>query len=138
NLLGLAIGLAAFEPLADQARGFGIGTVVWMLASAIISLFCGGWIAGRLAAGQPRLERALHGVVTWSVVTLFGLWLIGSGVAKALSGAANAAGDVAGAVAPAAASMTREGGGGGALPEDVQDDLEQLRADPELRTAILR
>lgn len=135
NLLGLAIGLAAYEPAAQQAMGFGIGTVIWVLLSSIISLFCGGWLAGRLTGSPRAIDRALHGVVAWSVAMLFSLWLVGSGVSRAVTGTASMASELAGAVAPAAGDVA--GRAVEALPPEIQQDLETLQANPELRRQVM-
>lgn len=139
NLLGLAIGLAAFNPLAESATSLGVGAVIWLVASTVISLFCGGWLAGRLTGSPSQLDRAMHGVVTWSVAALFGLWIITSGVTRAVAGTASLAGDVAGAAAPAmgpAASAIKERAQS-ALPPEIESDLQTLRADPELRQSAM-
>ncbi|MCO5165831.1 MAG: hypothetical protein M9894_05625 [Planctomycetes bacterium] len=131
NLLGLAIGLAAFDPLADQA--FGFGTVIWVLLTSVISLFCGGWLAGRLTGSPTKLDRALHGVVTWGVAMIFGLWIVTAGVTRALAGTAAFASDIAGAVAPAALQQLDQA----QLPPEIEQDLQTLQADPQLRDAVI-
>jgi hypothetical protein len=136
NLLGLAIGLAAFDPLASSGAGFGIGTVIWVLCSSIIALFCGGWLAGRLTGTPRRLDRALHGVVAWSVATLFGLYILTAGASRAVSGTASVLGDVAGGAAPAVAQAAQQAD----LPPEIQQDLEgvvqDIKSDPELRDSV--
>lgn len=135
NLVGLAIGLAAFDPLAEGFTGLGVGAVIWLVGATVISLFCGGLLAGRLTGSPSQLDRTLHGVCTWAVTTLFGMWIISSGVSQAIAGTASFAGDVAGAAAPAmgpAAGAIKERAQG-ALPQDIEDDLQMLQADPALR-----
>jgi hypothetical protein len=95
NLLGLAIGAAVYDPSTVRTgdmQGFGIGTVIWVLASTIISLFCGGWVAGHFSRTWSRGEGALHGVVAWSVASLFGLYVLTAGIGRIASSAANVAG----------------------------------------------
>lgn len=135
NLLGLAIGLAAYNPTEQQATGFGVGTVIWVLATSIICLFAGGWIAGRLTGSPRKVDRALHGVVAWSVATLFGLWLVGSGLTRAIAGTANLATDFAGAVAPAAGDVV--GQVTQQLPPEIEQDLQTIQANPELRQQVM-
>lgn len=136
NMLGVAIGLAVFEPAAQQATGFGIGTVIWVLGSAILSLFAGGWLAGRLTGTPRRFDRALHGVVAWSVATLFGLYVLTSGAGSVLSGTASALGGIAGAATPAVGGALQQA----QLPPEVEQDLEGLlqeaQRDPQLRQSI--
>lgn len=135
NLVGLAIGLAAFEPLAEGFTALGVGAVIWLVATTVISLFCGGLLAGRLTGSPSMLDRALHGVCTWSIATLFGMWIISSGVSKAIAGTADLAGGIAGAAAPAMAPASERLAerAQGALPQEIEDDLELLKADPALR-----
>lgn len=136
NLLGVAIGLVVFEPAADQATGYGIGAAAWILGTAIVALSCGGWVAGHLSVAPRRLDRALHGVTAWCVATLFGLYLLTSGVTAAVTGTASMLGSVAGVVVPAvgqAVSQTE-------LPGEVQRDLDRLvqgaQQDPALRQSV--
>jgi len=77
--LGVSIGVTAVNPLtADQSSGqaLGIGAGIWLIVSTIISLFLGGWVAGRMAGF--RREGALHGLVTWGAVTLLTVLLLTS------------------------------------------------------------
>jgi hypothetical protein len=77
SLLGLGIGIGAINPMeANPMEGLGAGAVIWWGASMLISLFLGGYVAGRLA-GMPRNEEGIaHGVLTWSVFTLFSFFLL--------------------------------------------------------------
>ena len=91
NILGLAIGAAAFDPLQDQDvlnLEFSTGTVVWMGASGLIALFVGGIVAGRMAGMVDAVDGALHGFVTWAAYALVSLLLLTS-AAGALLGTAS-------------------------------------------------
>ncbi len=61
NLLGTAIGSASIDPMqeADPLSGIGTGAGIWVVVSSVISLFVGGWAAGRLA----QREGAFHGLL---------------------------------------------------------------------------
>ncbi len=133
NLLGLAIGLAAYNPSETQAMGFGIGTVIWVLATSIICMFAGGWLAGRLTGSPRKIDRALHGVVAWSVATLFGLWIVGSGLTRAVAGTASMVGEVAGAAGGAVGQVVEQA----QLPPEIEQDLQTLQANPELRQQVM-
>src|SRR4051794_33491551 len=88
SVLGVSIGATAVNPLtADQSSGqaLGIGAGIWLIVSTIISLFLGGWVAGRMA-GFTR-EGALHGLVTWGAATLLTVLLLTSAAGGILSGA---------------------------------------------------
>lgn len=48
----------------------------------IVTLFLGGWVTGRLAKSPRRFDVALHGLVTWSLVTFVGALLLTGVVAR--------------------------------------------------------
>src|SRR5436189_1106352 len=59
SLLGMGIGMGAIDPMdTNPVQGLGIGALVWWVASMLISLFTGGYVAGRLA-GMPRNEEGI-------------------------------------------------------------------------------
>jgi hypothetical protein len=87
-LLGMSIGLGTIKPQeeANPFSGLGIGAVIWWVASSLISLFCGGWVAARMA-GIPRgFDGALHGVLTWGLATLLTFYLLGTAIGKLIGG----------------------------------------------------
>jgi hypothetical protein len=110
NMLGLSIGAATINPTSEAepvGPGFAAGTMIWLAASNLLALFAGGFVAGHMSGLFDDTDGALHGLVTWAVVTLISLFAIttsvGSVVSGALSVASNAlsaAGQVAGEVAP--------------------------------------
>jgi hypothetical protein len=89
-MLGIAIGMTAWEP-GDPARGLGTGAAVWAVVSALLSLFAGGVVTGRLAGVLTRNDGALHGVVMWGVSVIVLLWLTFSGVGMLMGGVFRAA-----------------------------------------------
>ena len=82
--LGLAIGLS----IPGGGEGMGIFAGVWWLVTGLISLFLGGWVAGRFMGIGRELNGSLHGVMTWALattlsvlfVTTFGGVMAGSAV----------------------------------------------------------
>lgn len=88
SLLGLGLGASAFNPYDDHpVGGLGFGAAIYTLFSVLISLFTGGYVAGRLA-GMPRSQDSmLHGLVTFGLTSLLGFYLLTSGVGKVLGGA---------------------------------------------------
>jgi len=111
NALGLAIGAASIEPQFNATPSmpeFTSGVVIWMAASALLSLFAGGYVAGRMSGTVSHTESAIHGVTTWAVVMLISAFMVMSGVGSVLGGIANVIGsglnmaaDGAAALAPA-------------------------------------
>ena len=69
TLLGIAVGSQAVEPTQEAAplSGLGLGAGIWWVVSGIISLFAGGWVAGRLASFPRPLVGGLHGLVVWGL-----------------------------------------------------------------------
>lgn len=103
TLLGLSFGLAVFEPGAQGQLGtISIGAGIWMVFSAILSLFAGGWIAGKMSGGGTPLLGFLHGAVTWGLVMLFTFYLMTSAIGGLISGAAGLVGRGITAAGPAA------------------------------------
>lgn len=90
--LGLALGLSAVEPTnPGSLRSSGIFTGIWSLITPILALFVGGAVASRGAGVMTRAGGALHGLVTWGLVSLAGAWLLTSVLGSVLSGVGMAA-----------------------------------------------
>lgn len=109
NLLGLGIGASTLEPTADDAvsgRALGIGTVLWLAITTIVALFAGGWVAGRLAGFASRVERSLHGLITFAVVTLLTFYMLTTTLGAVLSTTTNALGQALAAAGSGAAAAT--------------------------------
>ncbi len=109
QILGAGIGATAIDLTGRETsspRAYGIGAAVWWLVTGLISLFIGGWVAGRLGWLPYKLDRILHGLTTWALfyVVMFYLLtttlstLVGGGL-SALGKTASAAGQAAGEVA---------------------------------------
>jgi hypothetical protein len=145
--LGLAILFGTIDP-ASEARtfaGVGVGIGIWVVLTALIGLFAGGWTAGRLAGQPGRFEGALHGVVAWGLVTIFSTWLgsralagvVGSAVGL-VGGTLGFVGQGVGMLAPAAAEAV---GGQLTPPQDVGAEVERFlrqTGDPQLQPDALR
>ena len=88
TLLGVAIGAASIDPLQESnpTRGLAISSAIWLLASGLISLFVGAFVAGRMCGGPRQPDGMLHGVVTWSVSTLVTLFALASTAGLVLGG----------------------------------------------------
>ncbi|MEP6662645.1 MAG: hypothetical protein ABJC04_03175 [Verrucomicrobiota bacterium] len=113
SLIATGWGLAAFDPLTDAqpAKNFGMGAVIGWSICALLSLFFGGWIAGRFNGGN-KLTGGLHGFLVWSVamIATFGLIALGGGMAlggltKIVGAGVKGAGSAVGGLA----DVTREG-----------------------------
>ncbi|MCE7066650.1 hypothetical protein [Dyadobacter sp. CY326] len=117
SLLGLGVGLSTIDAVEEQnpAAGLGMGTAIWYIISSLVSLFIGGWIAGRLASAPRTFDGIIHGVLTWSLVTLLTIYFltttVGSiigGAGRMLGGLVKSAGSAVASAAPGAADKVQE------------------------------
>jgi len=79
TLLFAAVGISLNEA-GVRANAVGIGVLVAMILSIVISLFLGGWIASQMTVGENRQEAVIYGLLTWAAVTAISLCLIGVGL----------------------------------------------------------
>ncbi len=70
NLLGLALGFSVFTPDVNNVTNIGMGSMLWLAITGIISMFFGGWVAGKSAGFGIYVSGVLHGIVAWGVTTL--------------------------------------------------------------------
>jgi len=139
-MLGLAVGFATINPATEENPfgGLGIGTAIWWVISSIIAYFVGGWVSSRVAGLQRVFDGALHGLVTWGLVTLLTMFMLTSAVGSILGGAfglvsnvVSATGQAAGAVIPQIAGAVS-----GAGPvQDIIQEAEQT-IDQNLREGV--
>jgi hypothetical protein len=116
-VLGIAIGASVIDPLyeADPVEGIGIGAGIYFLISATLAVLAGGYVAGALSRIQERRNRTLHGLATWSAVTLLSVLMLATGLGRLVGGTMSLvgaglsqAGDVASAVAGSVAGQGSE------------------------------
>jgi hypothetical protein len=150
-LLGMAIGLSTVNPAEEgnPFAGLGLGAAIWWVVSSLIALFLGGWVAARMA-GVPRgFDGAVHGVLTWGLVTLATFYLLGTAVGRIIGGAGSLVGQGLGmvgqgvsAVAPQAAQsaqdMLRDQGITLQSIQREADELLRQTGKPGLQPEVLR
>jgi polyhydroxyalkanoate synthesis regulator phasin len=120
SLLGIGIGLATVDPAAGDtpdAASFGIASGVFYAVVTLVSLFAGGWVAGRLAGMPVRTDGLLHGLVTWAVAMLLLLYVVTTTVGALVSGAL---GMVSSTLQTAAQGM--QAAAGAAAQTDIGED----------------
>lgn len=67
SILGTSIGLYMFDPTSsDPASGIGTTVSIWTIISMLISLFCGAYVAGKLAGS----DGMIHGFLVWATSLL--------------------------------------------------------------------
>lgn len=73
SAIGVAIGFAVTGIATPEAiRAISLALAIWTAFSAIIALFVGGYIAGRLMPLDTRGIGAVHGIVVWGLTLVIG------------------------------------------------------------------
>jgi len=96
TLLGLGVGLSTIDPVTEQnpTAGLGTGSAVWYIISSLLSLFIGGWIAGRLSSAPRLFDGIIHGVLTWCLATLITIYFLTTTVGSLIGGASRLVGSL--------------------------------------------
>lgn len=76
---GLAIGISVVDKVSG--RMMTTWTAVWVLVSALVSMFAGGLVVSRVTTGEDKTEAVLYGVILWGFMAFLSFAL--SGVAGA-------------------------------------------------------
>ena len=143
NILGLGVGASTIDVRQDGAPGNGlaIGAGIWFAVSALISLFVGGWAAGRMAGVPNSKDGMLHGFTTWSITTIATIFLLSSAVGGIIGGSASLlghAGALTGrsveAAAPTLTNMVSQATG--VTPADVKQQAGDIASDPRFQTFV--
>ncbi|RYY19231.1 MAG: hypothetical protein EOO36_06260, partial [Cytophagaceae bacterium] len=125
SLLGLGIGLGTIDPLTEQnpMAGIGIGAAIWWIVTMLGSLYLGATVASRLA-GIPRpTDGLLHGLLTWSVVTLLTFYLLTTAVGRIIGGVTGVAGRALSGVGSGIAAVAPQAG------QAIQNELRSQGID---------
>jgi len=123
-MLGAGLGLAIYNPITDEnpVAELGAGAAVIQGLAAVLSLWVGGWVAGRFTGRLGLKVGCLHGFMVWCLATVvviaamsFGAgWALGD-LSKLVGGGLSMAGRpmaaaVGGATELAKSSLERSGG----------------------------
>lgn len=86
GVLGTAIGASTIDPLheANPVSGLGTGAGIWLVASTLVSVAVGAFVAGRVAT----VRGGLHGLLSWATTSLVTTWLVAA-LATSAAGAAS-------------------------------------------------
>ncbi len=123
GLLGLGLGFGAVDPYAASPfEGLGIGAIVYLALTLIISLFVGGLVAGRLAGINDRADGALNGVLVWSILVILFLFTASAVFSFALRSATTIASTGISAASGAAGSVDQQAVAEALLPEEQPAD----------------
>jgi hypothetical protein len=118
---GLAVGLSSIDTSgAGSMRPSGVFAGVWAIITPLISLFIGGWVAGRGIGVFNRSSGAIHGLVMWGLTTLAGAAALVMLLSAVVSGVFNVGRVMAaaggGLGGPGGGVMVGEPAGGGGPP----------------------
>lgn len=90
GMIGLAVALSSYNPSAANFAARVTSTLsIWSVVSALIALFVGGFIAGRMAAVLGLRNGLVQGSVVWALAVIIGLVLSAFGVAGVLGSVTN-------------------------------------------------
>jgi hypothetical protein len=121
NVLGVAIGLTTVDVQANEtpsASTLGIAGSIWLLASNLLGLALGSYVAARLSGTSDTRDATLHGLAVWASAYLISAVLLGSLVSSAAQTATSALSGMASGVARVASSAA-----GAAAPDSNPADL---------------
>jgi hypothetical protein len=98
-VLGSGLGFAAVSPWPGRGAspaGLTVAAAIWLIVTQWISAALGGYIAGRLRTKwtgthtqEVFFRDTAHGLITWSVATVFIAWVIAGSAGAGISGAAD-------------------------------------------------
>lgn len=70
SFLGSGIGLTSLSISHPRLFTLGIGAIVWLSMSGVISMLIGGWFAGMLSNAVCKYKLCCYGILTWSIATI--------------------------------------------------------------------
>ncbi len=131
TLLGLGIGLGTIDAVEEHnpAAGLGIGSAIGYIISSLLSLFLGGWVAGRLASAPRLFDGVIHGVLTWCLTTLLTIYFLTTTIGSIIGGAGRLVGGIVRTAGSAVGSAASSAGPG--LGNMVKDQLQANGIDVE-------
>lgn len=84
TVLGLAIGLSAFEPNDVGEGDVSTAAAIWGALTALISFFLGGWVAAKSSAVAGAPSGGLNGFIVGAATIVLILWMISTGLGNLL------------------------------------------------------
>jgi hypothetical protein len=111
--LAIGVGLSLYEPADPESSASSIatGTIIAWVAAGMISVFLGGWVAGRMKRHGTKTEAGVHGGLVWAAGSILGalvatisVGMLASGAVSMLGQGLSAAARTAGSVVQGAAS----------------------------------
>lgn len=136
--LCIASGLALFQPSdpGSETAALAIGTAAALLVCALISVFIGAWVAGRMKYHNSSIEAAVHGMLVWAVagiaallLTTISVGILAGGALSLLGQGIAGAGKGLGGILPAAAQAVAPSWDG--IKKDVASAMDKRDAASE-------
>lgn len=138
GLLGVGLGFTLLNPTdpMGSVTGWGITTGIYIVLVQIVSLFCGGYIAARLASARTNQTAVFHGLSIWALATIIMVWLGGNTVGLAVNGLGSAISAVGSGSAQAVAAIIPDDinlpeVSYDSLPEPIKQKLQQNGITPQ-------
>jgi hypothetical protein len=132
-ILALGLGLGAVDVVSGEDADAGTITAavgIWWTVSALLSLFVGGWVAGRVAGGPFAPRGVFLGILVWALVTLASLYVLTTAVSTVVGGPLAVATDSVYAVLrDAEAQGEIDAAPIAGLPEEDAEDVREMRAE---------
>ncbi len=125
SLLGFGIGMGTIDPAEESnpLAGLGTGSVIWWSVSMLVSLFIGGWAAGRLAGIPRAFDSVLHGLLAFCLFTLLSFYLLTTAVGRIIGGVGNMIGKTVSLAGQGLSQAAPE------IKEAVQGELKEQNID---------
>ncbi|MXV53205.1 hypothetical protein GS399_19745 [Pedobacter sp. HMF7647] len=110
TLLGVAIGMSTVDAVGGDTpgKGLAIGSGIWYVVTMLISLFAGGWVAGRLAKDKHTSESFIHGLLVAGLLFVLTFYLISSAIGGIIGGAGKMIGGAVSSAAPSVKQAAQE------------------------------
>ena len=110
NLLLAGIGLVSFDPASssDPLSGLGSTSVIALIVINVVALFIGGFVTARLVGSARRGTAAVHGLLTWSVLTIGTVLLLTTAIGRIAGGVAGLVGNTVSSVTQGISSVAPE------------------------------
>ena len=115
-MLGAGLGLAIYNPITDEnpIADLGTGAAVIQGLAAVVSLWAGGWVAGRFTGRAGLKVGCLHGFMVWCLATVAAIvvttvgagWALGD-LSKIVGGGLSMAGKPLAAAAGGVTDMAK-------------------------------
>jgi hypothetical protein len=139
SMLALGLGLGAVDVVSDPDAESGVltaGVGIWWTVSALLSLFLGGWTAGRIAGGPYLPRGVILGVLVWALVTLASFYIVTTSASTVLGGPIAVATDsVYGVLRDVELQTEPAAEPPAGLPAEDLEDLEEARSEAARRLA---